>query len=100
MISPTTTAPAPPLGHIGADVLFETAFARVRDYFCLTPAQNIIGNTAISLPMGMSHEGLPIGVQLSANRGDESTLLELSYELEGDGALRAPEAPMAYGAGA
>ena len=100
LISPTPTAPAPPLGHIGADVLFETAFARVRDYFCLTPAQNIIGNTAISLPMGMSHEGLPIGVQLSANRGDESTLLELSYELEGDGALRAPEAPMAYGAGA
>jgi amidase len=72
----------------------------VRDYFCLTPAQNIIGNTAISLPMGMSHEGLPIGVQLSANRGDESTLLELSYELEGDGALRALEAPLAYGAGA
>jgi len=100
LISPTTTAPAPRLGHLGADAPFEAAFARVRDYLCLTPAQNIIGNTAISLPMGMSHEGLPIGVQLSANRGDESTLLELSYELEGDGALRAPEAPMAYGAGA
>jgi amidase len=99
LLSPTTTAPAPVIGHLGADVPFETAFQRVRDYFCFTPPQNIIGNTAISLPMGMSSDGLPIGVQFSADQGCESTLLELAYELEADGAFSPQRAPMACAAG-
>jgi amidase len=98
LLSPTTTAPAPPLGHFGPDVPFETVFERVRDYFCLTPPQNIIGNAAITLPMGMSRAGLPIGVHFSSAHGRESTLLELAYELEADGAFRELRAPMAYGA--
>lgn len=98
LLSPTATAPAPPLGHLGPDVPFETAFRRVRDYFCLTPAQNIIGNAAITLPLGISGAGLPIGVQFSSAQGRESTLLELAYELEADGAFCARRAPIAYGA--
>jgi amidase len=98
LLSPTTTAPPPALGHLGADVPFETAFRRVRDYFCFTPPQNIIGNTAISLPLGMSRDGLPIGVQFAAHQGCESTLLELAYELEADGAFCPRRAPMVYAA--
>lgn len=97
LISPVATAPAPELGQLGPDVPFETAFQRVRDYFLFTPAQNISGDTAISLPLGMSDSGLPIGVQFIAAHGHEATLLELAYELEGDGAFCATGAPNGFG---
>jgi amidase len=87
LISPVASAPAPEIGRLGPEVPFETAFARVRDYFLFTPAQNISGDAAISLPLGMSASGLPIGVQFIARQGHEATLLELAYELEGDGAF-------------
>ena len=93
LISPVTTALAPELGHLGPDVPFETAFPRVRDYFLFTPAQNVTGDTAISLPLGMSRNGLPIGVQFVAAHGHEATLLELAYELEADGAFCATRTP-------
>ena len=44
--------------------------------------QNITGEPAISLPMGTSDNGLPIGMQFSAGYGEDKTLLELAYELE------------------
>jgi hypothetical protein len=60
LISPVSTAPAPELGRLGPEVPFATAFARVRDYFLFTPLQNVTGDPAISLPLGMSASGLPI----------------------------------------
>jgi len=94
MISPVSTAPAPELGRLGPEVPFETAFARVRDYFLFTPVQNVTGDAAISLPLGMSGSGLPIGVQFIARQGHEATLLELAYELEGDGAFHSTAPPV------
>jgi amidase len=47
-----------------------------------TPLQNATGDPAISLPLGESASGLPVGMMLSAVRGQESRLLELAYELE------------------
>ncbi len=87
-ISPTATAAAPLLGRLGPDVAFDTAFQRVRDYFLYTPVQNVTGDAAVSLPLGMSEDGLPIGVQFIAPQGEEARLLELAYELEADGAFR------------
>ncbi len=43
---------------------------------------NISGQPAVSLPLGWSPEGLPIGVQLAGRPFDESLLLSLSAELE------------------
>ena len=40
------------------------------------------GTPAVSLPAGLSPEGLPVGVQLSGAYGDERTLLELAFLLE------------------
>ena len=43
---------------------------------------NVTGAPAISLPMGRTADGRPIGVMIQARRGDDRTLLELAYELE------------------
>jgi amidase len=44
--------------------------------------QNITGEPAISLPLALSANGLPVGMMFSAPVGQEARLLELAYELE------------------
>ncbi len=46
-----------------------------------TPA-NATGQPAITLPLGQSQSGLPIGVQFMAKFGDESALIRLASSLE------------------
>lgn len=43
---------------------------------------NVTGHPAISVPVGLSQEGWPIGVQLIARRGQEGLLLSLAAEIE------------------
>jgi amidase len=57
-------------------------FAKVRDYVAYTPLQNAAGAPAMSMPLSMSPDGLPIGAHFAAAKGQERTLLELAYELE------------------
>jgi amidase len=61
---------------------FEKVFKGIRDYAPFTALQNITGEPAISLPMGTSKDGLPIGVQFAAPIGRDRVLLELAFELE------------------
>ena len=76
-------AHAPPkIGYLGPEVSFETHFERVREYVGFTPLQNTTGAPAISLPMGFSRTGLPIGCQFAAAYGKEKRLLELAIEIE------------------
>ena len=51
-------------------------------YSPYTPLANMTGQPAISLPLGMSHDGLPIGVQLLGRFGQDAQLLQLSAQLE------------------
>jgi amidase len=46
------------------------------------PAANVTGQPAISLPLGHSQSGLPIGVQFMARFGEENTLIRLASSLE------------------
>lgn len=48
--------------------------------FLLPPS--VAGNPCISLPLGMSKSGLPIGVQLVTGFGDEATLFRVAGALE------------------
>jgi len=47
-----------------------------------TPVFNVTGQPAISLPLGMSDSGLPVGVQLVAAFGREDLLIQVASQLE------------------
>ena len=82
VLSPVLAHTTPPLGYLSPNVDFEVLIDRLIKYVSFTPANNASGSPALSLPLGESREGLPIGVQFSALQGDEKTLLELAFELE------------------
>jgi amidase len=82
ILSPVLATPPVALGHLALDLPFDIALQRLRHYAAFTPAQNVAGTPAISLPLGSSQAGLPIGVQFAAGMGQERQLLELAFELE------------------
>ncbi|WP_133492157.1 amidase [Alcanivorax sp. 24] len=82
ILSPVLCHAPPKLGHLSPEVPFDTLLDRLEKYTGFTPYNNISGGPAISLPMGTSAEGLPIGVHFSADHGDEKTLLEIAFALE------------------
>ena len=75
LLSPVLATPAPPIGHLGPDLEPRTQLVRLLRYVPFTAMQNVAGAPAISLPMGTSSAGLPIGVQAAAAVGREDTLL-------------------------
>lgn len=81
LLTPTLAKPPVALGVYGPAQPLE-AFLQIQDYVAYTPLINAVGATAISLPLGWSSGGLPIGAHFCARTGDEKTLLELAFELE------------------
>ena len=55
---------------------------RLIEFGPFTAPFNVSGHPAISLPLGESAEGLPIGVQLVAARGRDELLLAVAADLE------------------
>jgi len=82
VLTPVTGYPAPEIGFLGPDVDFRIHMVRLLQFSSFTPSQNVTGSPAISLPLGRTRDGRPIGVQLSAPRGQEARLLQIAYELE------------------
>ena len=82
LVSPSVAAPAPPIGHLATDLPYETHYDRVRTFAAFTPLHNVAGAPAISLPLGRTTTGLPLGVQFAAARGNDTLLLELAQTLE------------------
>lgn len=82
VLSPVLAHTTPEIGYLSPLQSFDELFEKLRNYVSFTPLNNASGGPAISLPFGESGLGLPIGVHLSANHGDEATLLELAYEIE------------------
>lgn len=86
LVSPVMVGPAPALeGAVTLDDETEDPgdwFARMGSSMPFTAIFNGSGNPAVSLPVGMSEDGLPIGVQLVVAYGDEARLLRLARRLE------------------
>jgi amidase len=81
LLTPVLGKPPVALGTIDA-AKGMAVFDTMPDYVGYTPLQNIAGAPAMSVPLGWSSGGLPIGIHFSAAKGQEKRLLELAYELE------------------
>lgn len=81
LLTPTVAVPPPPVGHL-IDGDERTLSERLIPITAFTPQFNVSGQPAISLPLGQSSDGLPIGVQLVAAPGREDLLLQVASQLE------------------
>jgi amidase len=88
LLCPVLAGLPPAIGEFAPDLPFDVTFPREKQHMPFAPIQNATGDPAISLPLGVSAAGLPIGVQFAAAPGQEATLLSIALELEGDGAFR------------
>ncbi len=76
----TPTLAAPPI-RVGALTGLGT-LARAGRVVPFTPAWNVTGQPAISVPAGRTADGLPLAVQLVGRPGSEELLLGLAAQLE------------------
>lgn len=82
-LTPVLASAAPKIGQQAPSVDFDTLYQRTVDYVSYTPVHNVAGTPAMSVPLGFSADGLPIGSQFAAAKGNEALLYALAYELEG-----------------
>jgi amidase len=82
ILSPVLAWAAPPLGEVGPNVPFDTLIERLIEYVGYTTYHNVAGGPAISVPLGWTPGGLPVGAQFAARVGQEGLLLQLAYQLE------------------
>jgi len=85
LVTPAMALLPPLLGSLDADDPSLTAEGWVRRVFGACPFTalfNCAGTPAMSVPLGRSSTGLPIGVQLAAAMCDESVLIRLASLLE------------------
>lgn len=85
LLSPTLAKPPIDLGVIDLDQPDAGVFGQEFQQFCpYASLANMTGCPAISLPLGQSHDGLPIGIMAMGRFADEETLLQLAAQLEVD----------------
>ncbi len=83
LLTPTIAEPPPLLGQFVATPDNPLAAARrAEQIIAFTPAFNITGQPAISLPLYWNTDGLPIGVHLVAAYGREDLLIRVASQLE------------------
>lgn len=83
LVTPTTARPAPAIGELTstADEPQRGSTGSI-PYAAFTAPFNVTGQPAISLPLGMTDDGLPIGVQIVAAYGREDLLIQVASQLE------------------
>jgi amidase len=81
-LTPVLALPPVRLGELAPTLDLKTLSERRMYYVVYTQIHNVAGTPAMSLPLGMSQDGLPIGSQFAAAKGREDLLYALAYELE------------------
>ena len=82
LLAPTLGGPCHRIGYLDPELPGEVQIERARRQVPTTWHHNAGGGPAISLPLAIDHEGIPMGMHFSANMGQEATLLALALELE------------------
>jgi amidase len=81
-MTPTFSTEIVRVGVFGPEVAWLDQRDHLVDYAGYCWIDNFAGTPAISLPMGFSDNGLPVGVQFATRPGGEAVLLALAYQLE------------------
>jgi aspartyl-tRNA(Asn)/glutamyl-tRNA(Gln) amidotransferase subunit A len=87
LVLPTLPIPAPPIGAATVDVAGRTEQVRAM-MLRLTQPFNVSGHPAISIPVGTTRSGLPVGMQLVGGRRQTDELLRLALACEPSMTLR------------
>lgn len=85
LLTPTLAKLPEPLGKyskIRTDIDYVGYFRLQDETKAFSSAANVTGQPAITLPLGMSKNGLPIGMQFMGRFGDEASLIRLASWLE------------------
>jgi amidase len=81
-LTPVLALPPVTLGELSPTLDLKMLTERRMHYAVYTQIHNVAGTPAMSAPLGMSQDGLPIGSQFAAAKGREDLLYALAYELE------------------
>ncbi|MGH9449133.1 MAG: amidase [Terriglobia bacterium] len=87
-ICPVCSIPA--FGHGEREWTVDGKRVTYLDAMSYTQWFNILGNPAVSVPLGTSPEGLPIGVQVVGRPYEEETVLAIAAAIERGGGWRRP----------
>lgn len=84
ILAPTLAAPPLPLGQINLtpDCGFQQWGQRVATFSPFAQMANLTGQPSMSVPLGQSRAGLPIGVMFTGRFGQEALLYRLAGQLE------------------
>ena len=89
VLTPALAQTPRPIGWYSTDDP-ELNFAQQVQYTPFTSFANVTGLPAITLPVALTAEGVPMGVQLVGRPGGEATLFALGAQLEAANRLAAP----------
>ena len=83
LLTPSTARPAPPIGKLTSTAEKPLrSFINSLPYGTFTLPFNLSGQPAISIPMGQTAGGLPLGAQLAAAYAREDLLLQVAAQIE------------------
>lgn len=82
LLCPTTAITAPPISASDADFENADADGRLHGFDMCAPFNNIAQCPALSVPSGLSSEGLPTAVQVVGHRFDDPTVLAVGSAIE------------------
>jgi len=81
LVLPALAIPAPPIGAATMPVKGGPEAVRTLMLRCTQPF-NLSGHPAISLPCGVTHAGLPVGLQLAGHKGRTTALIQAALAVE------------------
>jgi amidase len=82
VLTPTVAQPPLPIGAIRDDADPARDFEAQKAFTPWTSAWNVTGMPAVSLPLHVTADGLPVGVMLAGRPAEETLLLSLAAQVE------------------
>lgn len=85
LLTPTVNQMTPRIGSdltLSSKLSLESWCDVMRKYVPQSPIANVTGIPAISVPVALGPQGLPLGMQFFSAMGMESTLLDIAHQLE------------------